>query len=190
MALDNTNQFRFTGLSIQTVGFYVINVQIISSDNKYNFNATSNYIRIVSKNFVTDTNIADTRNIVFQFTGDNTNSLQQIRIAMFGNLLAEYNLTVQGPIYIYFFENYVYLTTSISVNAPAGLADMVNTLINVTDPTVVIPGLTLKSITYYDSVFAKDVSISASSSSSSAVEAVSYFIVNPYFEKLIFFLNS
>lgn len=152
--LDQSNKFIFSGLSIDTSGFYILSAQITSSDNKFNFQATSNYIRIQEKSYVYNSDIADSRNLVFQFTGDNTDSLQEQRKAMFGDLLVKYGLTVQGPIYIYLLENNVYLTTSVNL-VPRLITPMVETLVNYTSKTDVISGLSLVLISYYDGKFAK-----------------------------------
>ena len=167
--LDSSNQFKFSSLSIQTPGFYILSAKIKSSDNKYNFEATSNYIRIQEINFKYNSDIADTRNIVFQLTGENTDTLQEKRKAMLGNLLSKYGLTIQGQIYIYLLENKVYISTSINVNSPFLLADAVDTIVNKTVSTDVIPGLTLESVSYYETSFAKAAAISSSPTSQSSV---------------------
>jgi hypothetical protein len=69
---------------------------------------------------------------------------------MIGNLLTNYSLTVQGIVYIYLYENSVYLSTSISLNSPELVRTMLSTLINNTATTDIIPGLELITISFYD----------------------------------------
>jgi hypothetical protein len=85
---------------------------------------------------------------------------------MLGNLLNNYGLTIQGPIYIYFLENKVYLSTTVNVNTPYLLADAVDTIVNKTPSTDVIPGLTFELVSYYETNFAKAAAISSSLSQS------------------------
>jgi hypothetical protein len=63
-------------------------------------------------------------------------------------------------------ENKIYLSTSINVNTAFLLSDALDTIVNKTLSTDVIPGLTLELVSYYETSFAKAAAISSSPSQS------------------------
>lgn len=91
------NLFIFPNITINTVGMFILQIRVVSSDKQYTFTSTSNNIKVLSSNF-TDNSLYY-NNLELAFNGTFSQSQKYLYIATIYNyFLQKYNVELIGSI--------------------------------------------------------------------------------------------
>ena len=123
---------------INSIGMFILQIQVWSNDNQYHINSTSNYIRIVSPN-ITD-NSDYYYNLQLQFNGTFIPSQQNFYVTTIYNyFLTKYNAELIGPFFCY--SGSVMFVAGLDQSNSTMQASLVNGTIN--DANYILPGYPL-----------------------------------------------
>lgn len=183
----NQNHVQFSKLAITSPGMYILQVRMQSSDNVYRISCFSNTIRINASAADRNFDSQFQPNFIFSFSG----KYEDIDVEQYKSMMYNYLTNLFGAVVVG--DMYVYKDGNDSVGVAVNIVPDTEVYYNITNsslatPDLVLPSLTLKSVSIYDQkyyvntvIFADETTDATSVYDNIIFNTKFYFILNYVF---------